>query len=65
MAPPPDDRSGSGMSSESVGTGMPGKLQELFDEFSGAMEDIGDEAAAAAGIQHDETGAVHFGPLTE
>lgn len=64
MAPPPDDRPGTPRASD-VGSGLPGSLQEMLDEFSGAMEDMGDEAAAAAGIQHDETGAVHFGPLTE
>lgn len=64
MAPPPDDRPGMAKASD-VGSGLPGNLQELFDEFSGSMEDMGDDAAAAAGIQHDETGAIHFGPITE
>lgn len=62
MAPNPDNRSSAEMSEGGVGVGLPGPLQEMLE--SGLMDDMGDDAAAAAGLHHDETGSLHFGPMT-
>jgi hypothetical protein len=62
MAANPDNREGAGMGSGQVGVGLPGPLQEMLE--SGLMDDMGDAAAEAAGLHHDETGSLHFGPMT-
>jgi hypothetical protein len=63
MQRPLDDRTGAGMSDgPPIGSGMPGPLADAWDEFSGAMEDMGDEAAERVGLRHDELGEAHFGP---
>ncbi len=62
MQPDPDARVGTTPRSAGIGSGLPGPLQEVLDE--GLMEDMGDAAAARAGIGHDEHGALHFGPLS-
>jgi hypothetical protein len=62
MAPNPDDRTSAGINGGTVGSGLPGALQEMLE--SGIMDDMGDAAAEAAGMHHDETGSLHFGPMT-
>ena len=60
MKPAPDNRPGMFSAEQGIGAGLPGPLQEAADAL---FDDIGDEAAAAQGLKHDETGALHFGPL--